>query len=327
VGSDERTDRVVAVVVSYNREKLLEETLSGLAGQGRPVDAVVVVDNASTDGALDVALRLVPAANVVALTRNTGGAGGFAVGIAEALRNHTPDWVWVMDDDTVPRPGALAAMLDALKRHPDPSRVAALGSRVVWTDGRDHPMNTPRVKPFVGRSERSAALAARATPIRSISFVSSMFRAESIREEGLPIADYFLWNDDFEFSARLLRKRWGVAIPDSVVEHKTRILGATDADPGPRFFYEVRNKLWLFTRSAALSPWETAVYLGASLVRWTRTIARSTDRALLWRGLREGAVAGLRAGPRSTAEVLSECGLDFAALQFIAHFARHGRLG
>ena len=43
---------VTAVVVSYNREQLLGECLDGLAVQTRPADRVIVVDNASTDHAL-----------------------------------------------------------------------------------------------------------------------------------------------------------------------------------------------------------------------------------------------------------------------------------
>ncbi|MDQ4137237.1 MAG: glycosyltransferase, partial [Actinomycetota bacterium] len=100
--SADSVERVVAVVVSYNREGLLEEVLSALAAQTRPADAVVVVDNASTDAALEVARRHVPEDSIRALRTNTGGAGGFAVGIAEAIRTHGADWVWVMDDDTVP---------------------------------------------------------------------------------------------------------------------------------------------------------------------------------------------------------------------------------
>ena len=46
---------ITAVVVSYNREALLQECLDGIAAQTRPVDRVVVVDNASTDHALAVA--------------------------------------------------------------------------------------------------------------------------------------------------------------------------------------------------------------------------------------------------------------------------------
>ncbi|MDY6214363.1 MAG: hypothetical protein SPH79_07730, partial [Schaalia hyovaginalis] len=46
-----------------------------------------------------------------------------------------------------------------------------------------------------------------ARQIRTASFVAVLIDARAIREEGLPVADYFLWNDDFEYTARLLRTR------------------------------------------------------------------------------------------------------------------------
>ena len=91
-------------------------------------------------------------------------------------------------------------------------------------------------------------------PIRSASFVSVLVDAAMVRERGLPLADYFLWNDDFEFTTRLIRGRRALYCPASVVVHKTKTFGSTDADPGERFYYEVRNKLWLFARSRGLSP-------------------------------------------------------------------------
>jgi GT2 family glycosyltransferase len=115
----------------------------------------------------------------------------------------------------------------------------------------------------------------------------------------LPIADYFIWNDDFEYTTRLLRRGVGLLCPASVVRHAT--VSATD--PGPRFRFEVRNKIWLLTRSRGLAPWERVLYGGATLRRWVAAIARSSDRGLLVRGLARGAKESLRA-PRSTADVL-----------------------
>ena len=48
---------VTAVVVSYNREELLAECLAGIDRQTRQPDHLIVIDNASTDGALGVARR------------------------------------------------------------------------------------------------------------------------------------------------------------------------------------------------------------------------------------------------------------------------------
>ena len=300
--------RVVAVVVSWNRRDLLVEALAAINDQTRRPDRVVVVDNASTDGTPDLVLDNYPDVDLVPLDTNTGGAGGFAVGLTRALALHA-DWVWLMDDDTVPQRSALQELIRVRQNYRDHGLVL-IASKVVWTDGRDHPMNTPRPKPGVRDAEREAAALVDCLPIRSASFVSILIDAGEVRRRGLPMADYFLWNDDFEFTTRLLRHRRGLYCPPSVVVHKTRTFGSTDADPGERFFLEVRNKVWLFTRSPGLNPLERAVYAGSTLRRWAHTFAASKDRATLAKGLGSGLLTGLRRGPRPTNEVLTAAGVD-----------------
>ncbi|MGH3500075.1 MAG: glycosyltransferase [Nocardioidaceae bacterium] len=302
-------ERVVAVVVTWNRRELLAESLAAVAGQTIAPDAVIVVDNASDDGTAAMVADRFPDVELIRATHNTGGAGGFAIGLSAALadrgRRRESGTVWLMDDDTVPRPDALHALLDARRRYPGVAP-ALVASKVVWTDGRDHPMNTPRVKPGVGAAERSAAEMVGCLPVRSASFVSVLVDASVVRERGLPVADYFLWNDDFEFTTRIIRGGRALSCPASVVVHKTRTFGSTDADPGERFFYEVRNKTWLFGRSRGLRPAEKVMYAGSTARRWARTIARSHDRRTLLYGLGRGVVAGVTRRPRDTKRLIDE---------------------
>src|SRR4029079_11151430 len=86
--------------------------------------------------------------------------------------------------------------------------------------------------------------------------------------------------------------------------------GATDRDPGDRFYFEVRNKVWTFTRSNGLRPREKALYAGSSLRRWVRTLAASEDRSVLLTGMRRGLVDGIRRSPRDAVEVLSSAGVE-----------------
>jgi GT2 family glycosyltransferase len=303
--------RIVAVVVTWNRRDLLRESLSAVTTQTLPPLEVVVVDNASTDGTAAMLQEEYADLEVVELTSNTGGAGGFAAGMERAL-TFEPDLVWLLDDDTVPTPTAAERLIEAWDgyRAATGVRPAVLASRVVWTDGRDHPMNTPRTKPGASAAERAAARAVGCLPIRSASFVSVMCDAGVVGQRGLPVADYFLWNDDFEYSTRLIRGGVGLSCPDSVVVHKTRTFGSTDADPGDRFFYEVRNKLWLFTRSTGLTPAEKVLYGGSTARRWARTFLGSRDRPTLARALGRGMLAAARSGPRPNAEVLATAGFE-----------------
>lgn len=293
---------VTAVVVTYNRAELLQQCLDAVAAQTRPVDAVMVVDNASTDGTAEVLAARRDPVDRLTMRANTGGAGGFAAGVRAAVDGGT-DAVWLLDDDTIPDPDALAELVRARDGYPGP-RPTVLASRVVWTDGRDHPMNTPRTLPGADRRAMETAAAVGARPIRSASFVSVLIDATVAAERGLPVADYFLWNDDFEYTARLLRGNIGLFVPTSVVVHKTKAFGSTDVDPGERFYYEVRNKIWMFTRSDALSGREKVLYGGSTLNRWAHTFVDSERPGVLWAGLRRGVRDALRA-PRRTSEVLA----------------------
>ncbi|MCH8629107.1 glycosyltransferase [Arsenicicoccus piscis] len=295
--------RVAAVLVTWNRRQLLAESIAALQAQTYPLAHLVVVDNASTDGTAED-LAVAEGIDVVTSSRNTGGAGGFAIGLQRALALGC-DAVWLMDDDTVPTPTALAALVAARDEF-SLGTPALVASKVVWTDGRDHPMNTPRANPFATQQEKDAAAAIGCIPVRTASFVSILVDAAVVQDRGLPVADYFLWNDDFEYSARLVKGGHGLYCPASVVVHKTKTFGSSDADPGKRFYYEVRNKGWVFGRSRSLSPKEKLVYGGSTLLRWGRTFAHSTDRSTLGRELLRGAKDALIAGPRSTEALIAE---------------------
>src|SRR5919199_5119307 len=106
--------RVVAVVVTYNRKAMLAECLRALGAQTHPLAAVVLVDNASTDGTEAHVAATGAAAGLdvryVRLARNGGGAEGFHYGVKHALAL-AGDWLWLMDDDCEPDEDCLRRLL------------------------------------------------------------------------------------------------------------------------------------------------------------------------------------------------------------------------
>jgi GT2 family glycosyltransferase len=134
--------------------------------------------------------------------------------------------------------------------------------------------------------------------------VSLLIAAPDCRRAGLPQAEFFLWNDDFDFTTRLLRGQTGLYCPASVVVHKTRTFGGTETASPDRFFYEVRNKIWTL-RSHGLAPLEQVLYTGSTLRRWLRTYAGSTDRRALRSALGRGIAVGARTRPRPNEDVLA----------------------
>ncbi|MFD0704703.1 glycosyltransferase [Alloscardovia venturai] len=301
--------RITAVVVSYNRERLLKECLDGLAAQTYPVARTIVVDNASTGGAVSVVESHPSKPELMKLNENVGGAGGFAVGIALAARKTDTDYVWIMDDDTVPTPTALEKLVEAINEaeRVNGDEPVIVGSKAVWIDGREHLMNKPRARRWIHHGAPTLTHSHGAYQARSFSFVSCCINAHEIRaRKALPIGAYFLWNDDFEFTTRLLKESTGYYVPESVVEHKTKVFGSSNADPGARFRFEVRNKQWLFKYAKVnFTGKERIYYRLATVKRWAETVARAKDKSAILTYARQGWKEAGSGRPLSNAEVLA----------------------
>lgn len=105
--------KIAAVVVTFNRVFLLQECLSGLLRQTRPLDAIFVIDNNSSDSTESMMRELTKENGSIVYLRqkeNLGGAGGFHVGAKTAYESGY-DWIWMMDDDVEPYSDALAGLL------------------------------------------------------------------------------------------------------------------------------------------------------------------------------------------------------------------------
>lgn len=266
--------RVAAVVVTYNRRALLEQTLDALESQVHLPDHLVIIDNASTDETeafLSEREFSVPA-TVRRLAENTGGAGGFAAGTQLAYELGL-DGMWLMDDDTVPQPEALGELVSGLERATDvlgyqPSFACSL---VLWKDGSLCEMNTPEP---TWDFARPLAMGADFTLMKSCSFVSVLVTREAVHAVGLPSANFFIWYDDAEYTQRLAKYRPGIFLPSSKVNHllpQNRGVNFGDVNDGNiwKFEYGVRNQI------ASARTFRSPT-LAASLVEnMTKQLARS----------------------------------------------------
>lgn len=245
--------KVIAVVVTYNRKELLKECINALLKQDYSNCDILVVDNASTDGTKEyikkeLENKKVHYSNTGA---NLGGAGGFNYGIKEAYKMGC-DFVWIMDDDCIVNKDSLTKLIDADKELN--GEYGFLSSKVLWKDRSICIMNiqkrtmTKWLKDFE-KNYQSIVLA---------SFVSLFIKKEVIEEFGLPIKDFFIWTDDWEYTRRISRKKKCYYISDSIVTHKSKEnIGASIAtvdDRLERFKYLYRNDCVLY-RGEGIRGW------------------------------------------------------------------------
>jgi GT2 family glycosyltransferase/glycosyltransferase involved in cell wall biosynthesis len=124
---------VSTIVVNHERRELLSSCLHSLKEALALVDDVtelIVVDNGSKDGSVELVRELFPEVMLIPLLRNKGFAGGLAEGIAAAQG----DWIAVFNNDTTVEPDAVAVMLEATQRH---ARVGSVAAQMRFADRRN----------------------------------------------------------------------------------------------------------------------------------------------------------------------------------------------
>jgi len=273
--------RVTAVVVTFNRKTLLLECLDALERQTHPLDRVLVVDNASTDGtAQSVAGRPV---DYLRLRRNGGGAEGFHYGVREALRGDGADWIWLMDDDCEPAPDALERLLDTPAAG-DPG-VASVVPAVTLPSGdllpmhRGHITRRPLRAPIVALARETYERAE--APCDFASFVGPLVRASAARGAGPPLREAFIRFEDLEYCARLRQQGGMRLVPGARVTHKEAVpLTGTDVRSLWRDFSRrgsfdgqwkgvdgLRNIVWAGRRHGFVGPLEAASYVAVQVAR------------------------------------------------------------
>jgi GT2 family glycosyltransferase len=285
-------ERVCAVIVTYNRKELLKECLQAVLSQTRPPDHVLVVDNASTDGTAEMVRQAFPQVELLSLAENSGGAGGFYEGIKQAYAKGF-DWLWLMDDDTIAESKALEELLKPISILSWAiGEISILASAVLWLDQTPHPMNT--LNPECKNTQITLrAVELGFLPIRSASFVSILVSQQAVGKYGLPLKRYFIWNDDVEYTSRILKEGLGFLVPKSVVIHKTlRKYNPTTSGRPDRFYFEVRNKVWLL-KSNSLYPREKAIYSLRLLKSVWEFLKHNKFIPIAWLCITKGIVDGI----------------------------------
>jgi GT2 family glycosyltransferase len=298
-----RQDRLVAVVVTYNRLAKLRVTLARLLeAPEAELAAVLVVDNASRDGTGDWLDSLDdPRLSVCRNAENIGGAGGFEQGMREAVQRWDPDWIVVMDDDARPEPGALAAF-HAL----DKTGQEGVAAAVYFPDGSICGMNSPSRNPFWharefirtllggGRGGFHLSEADYAGPGRQIdvtSFVGFFVSRAAIARSGFPEGRLFVYGEDALFTLGLSRagaRLWFA--PEIRFEHDCSTFSGHRVQPLWKVYYFHRNLLMLYRLAAGWLFWPVLLVI---LPRWLfRARHYGKDRRvflrLLSRAVRDG---------------------------------------
>jgi len=278
VGGSGRPPRILAAIVTYNRIELLRRSVGALRLQTLRPACVLIVDNSSTDGTQD---WLGKQADLTVIRQaNSGSAGGFNRAARHCVEEGF-DWLWMMDDDTIPRPDALERLVSC----PATSRPTTgfVYSLQIYPDGTV-PTNDPG--PTGPENWALTVLSDHCVQVERCSFVSVMVSRPVVIDVGYPMKEMFFMWDDYEFTRRIVDAGYkGFCVLDSIVLHDTKI--PRDADtrgwsPMRRRFASRNGVYYVRTSSASWlrRTWRIARMFQIELFRVVR--GASTPMAFAW---------------------------------------------
>lgn len=239
--------KIAANVVTYNRKNLLGNCLNSLINQTYPLDAIYIIDNASTDNTVDYliengfvdkplhpysepveAVKIIPIPrfsgrsveiHYVRMPENSGSSGGQYEGVKRGYEAGY-DWLWLMDDDAEPEEDGLRK----LSLFFDTEEISALAPAVRNDNGVDIShrglIDFKVLFPLIQKPVSIQNYKQKMIEIDMASFVGILVRREVISKIGYPKKEFFIHYDDFEYSIRLKTVGKILLIPESIIYHE-----------------------------------------------------------------------------------------------------------
>jgi rhamnopyranosyl-N-acetylglucosaminyl-diphospho-decaprenol beta-1,3/1,4-galactofuranosyltransferase len=291
---------IASVTVATNAAAVLPRQLDALLRQTRPLQEIIVVDNGSTDSTLEMLRSRYPEIIVLELGQNLGVGGAFSEGLAYAALKKKHDWIWLLDEDSIPEDGALDQLL--------------VGHALTQQLGKNagvvacFPSNPGSGVSYPGLLWQDRLVQPSAESIRQrVWFVDAtissgtMIRRDVVEVAGLPRADFFMDLVDIEYSLRIRRHGYDIAmVRDSILNHTIGIprvfhfLGFKKAwsDHHPwRQYYVMRNHTYVVWRfypqsRAKLFMLERLLRHGIGILLFSRS--RRQSFGMMMRGFLDG---------------------------------------
>jgi len=270
--------KICAVVVTYNRKRLLKECINSIFNQTIPINCIIVIDNASSDGTPEFLfekgyIKELPKTevdgyfeteidfikdgnlikfNYIRMNKNTGGSGGFYEGIKKGVEKNY-DFLWIMDDDVMAENNCLEILYKDVEYLSKKVSVGFVCPNPYNIDGKPDLMSVPpvvyKINSFVYTSFYTKEN--KIIPISSCGFGGVLVSRDAIKKSGFPIKEFFIWNDDYEWTRRMVRNGFlGFISLDAKIVHKSKNTGVDprklSVERLPLLYYEIRNKAFLF---------------------------------------------------------------------------------
>lgn len=205
---------IAVAIPHYNRYDYLARCLSSLVAQSALISEIVVVDNASADESVARLQAEFPEVRLIANPSNLG----FARASNQAIAASTAPFVLLLNNDTEVLPGALEAMLDFARNHPD---AGAVGCRLLRSDGSSHRLPASIFSKLAWDLEHPAR-------VPWLVGAALLLRREALDAIGGLDEAFFFYYEDLDLGLRLARAGWrSYYTPGARIVHHEKASTAT----------------------------------------------------------------------------------------------------
>jgi GT2 family glycosyltransferase len=258
---------VIVVVLNWNLKDDLAECLASLERMTYPDTGVVVVDNASDDGSVEMVQAQFPAVHLIANDCNLGFAGGNNVGLRHAL-GQGAECVFMLNNDTVIAPDMLARLVNVMLAQPS---LGIVGPKILYHGTEDRVWylghRRSRWLPVPHRVNLRLGERPRGPTWFEVDYVSGcgmLIRREVLEEVGLLDEGLFMHYEDADYCRRAQEAGYRLAcVPGARMWHKVSQSSRREAAAVRRA--KARNRVLFYRKHPhGPHPWLTAAFVLAS---------------------------------------------------------------
>lgn len=237
-----RPPKIACCIVTYNRQQDLAEVLKTAELQSKKFDKIIVFDNAPGPESNKV-MKKFPDVEYVRSNNEFGGSGGFA----HLVKNYSTkyDYLYLIDDDVAFGRTTLEKLTESEEFKK--GGFGYIGSLVLdYETKKIAPMNYPNLHPSVSRNIDNTGSGT--LPVLTCSFVGMLLNSDVVKKVGIPIKEFFIYGDDYEYSLRISAHYPCYLCQDSQLLHKGKSINFEDtAEVGLwKHRYATRNLLYVY---------------------------------------------------------------------------------
>ena len=268
--------RMVSVVVlNWNGVHLLPGCLDSVRAQTFRDFEIIMPDNGSTDGSLELVAARYPEVRTLSFRGNLG----FCLAMNAAIRASRGEFIVVLNNDTELDPRCLEALVGEMQTH---ERVGICAPKMIYHEdaglinSAGHACGPDGVVVDIGRGERDSEWFSRRREVLGACAGAALYRRRMLEEIGLFDPDFFISFEDADLDWRAQWAGWRARyVPTAVVRHQEGISRGIRSRRAT--FLGMRNTVHVWAKNWPL----------ASLLRHLPGI---------WRGWRSSALALTRRG-------------------------------